>query len=696
MCRQIFDLKVELDNARKETQEYKSKYFICKQELDWTKEIIKKYISDDQWTFMAGKKVNRWNDKCIQKAIVLKQIGGERLISFCRNYLIPVPSCRSLYEIMQNLRYDPGIIYFNVNLLKYITENFTGVELLADIKIDEKSITPGRTYDASSCSFVGNTTMPISSRVATNAFAVLLTMMKIRVKILVGYHFMDNEHDVKATHNFLNKLICEVEGSTNVKISSISMDMSPSNISLVNSMGIKLTKYSRDFSVTHPMDSSRRLYIIFDAVHNLKNLVNGLRNHRITIDKDLISKHNLDSKYADLKDVKKLFNRQKDMIYKPCKKLKYEVLNPTHYERMRESIAYDLIDEDVSNALNFMQSANNFVGVSADNNSPKISATSWILRIFNRYSNLMIKTTWTKNNFDENASWLINQAVPIFESLKFENAYLRCTTGAVIGIFSTVELIRQFLNEGMIEFKPEWLSNNSIENMFSQIVKFSPKPTALGFIRAAKSLALSKFMHDALENTNYTWSVSNVSICSEVLKVLRKRPKNSSPSRNELQNSDDYIDIETPERISWQALFSTKLEFNSFMVAMNNLVEKFLQKIHCDQCKSRFMIYSSCPTESNILNRMKTASPWEISNEVQCFLLSLEFMYRQLNCVISCLDSSFNKQFINMAMIQIEVDFEHCPETIDKLLRAFVEFRGKLQNQCRLIHKRNEFASKKN
>ena len=72
---------------------------------------------------------------------------------------------------------------------------------------------------------------------------------------------------------------------------------------------------------------------------------------------------------------------------------------------------------------------------------------------------------------------------------------------------------------------------------------------------------------------------------------------------------------------------------------------------------------------------MKKESSWELSVEVKCFLMCLEFIYRLLNCLISCSDPSFNQQFIDTVIAQVEVVFEHCEETIDKLLKAFVKFR---------------------
>ncbi|KAL7024012.1 hypothetical protein ACKWTF_012869 [Chironomus riparius] len=54
---------------------------------------------------------------------------------------------------------------------------------------------------------------------------------------------------------------------------------------------------------------------------------------------------------------------------------------------------------------------------------------------------------------------------------------------------------------------------------------------------------------------------------------------------------------------------------------------------------------------------LKKESSWELSVEVQCFLMCLEFIYRLLNCLISCSDPTFNQQFIDTVISQVEGDF---------------------------------------
>lgn len=113
----------------------------------------------------------------------------------------------------------------------------------------------------------------------------------------------------------------------------------------------------------------------------------------------------------------------------------------------------------------------------------------------------------------------MSEAVPVLESIKFRNATLRCVQGAVIGILTTIEIIRDLLNYGIKEIDAEWLSNNSIENFFSQVVHIRQKPSALQFVQSIKALSLSKYMQDPVDSKTYKWSFSNISTCSDFLDV---------------------------------------------------------------------------------------------------------------------------------------------------------------------------------
>lgn len=691
-------MTIQLHDAIDELNNYKNKYEKCQKEFKEYKDIVSKYVNENQLILMNGGKVKKWDDSTIQKSIVLKHLGGNKLINFLRNHVIPVVSARSLCEIANGVSFHPGILHFNLKILQLLTEDFSGSQLRADIKLDEKSIVQGRDLDQSSSQYIGQVTLPVSNDLASNAIVLLLTMCEIRIKIVIGLHFTGSSTDGILLKDFIFDTITAVETSTKIKIEALCCDMGPTNNSLVKAMGIEVKKFGRDFYVQHPVENNRKLRIVFDPVHNIKNLTNGLRKHNVKIDKKFVDLFNLKTPFACFADIENLYKKQCHMTYKPSPKLTKEVIAPNHFEVMHESTAYNLLDDSTIYALDFIFTpglANDvFSSHDNDESTVKINTTSWFLKFLNRLSNLMIKATWTKDNFQEYSDWLLNVAVPILETIQFGKSHLKSTNGMILAIYSAIDLIKDFLDEGMKEFKIEWMSNNSIENLFSQVVHFSQKPSASQFIQAIKSISISKFMQEPLAVKNYKWSVDNVAYCSNFLKIIRE---SKIVNKNNEQNIDNIdIDFYIPDQISWTDLFKTKLEFNSFILRITNLMENFSKTIDCDNCKAKFFTYAYNTADGQVLKLMHTKSCWELSDEVISFFMSLEYIFCRLKAILNTSHASFKSIFINIIFTEVSIDFEHCESVIKKLINFFLNFRLKLELQCRLLHKRNKFASKCN
>ena len=92
-----------------ETEKYRKLYEECKKELEEQESKVSKYLSNVQLAAMDGSKVKSWDEDTIQKSVVLKQLGGNKVLDFCRQHAIPVVSSRSLREILQGIKMEPGI-----------------------------------------------------------------------------------------------------------------------------------------------------------------------------------------------------------------------------------------------------------------------------------------------------------------------------------------------------------------------------------------------------------------------------------------------------------------------------------------------------------------------------------------------------------------------------------------------------------
>lgn len=696
---QIVELKEKLLDKEKDFEDLKKLYNEVQREFTAYKELTGKVLGDDQLECLSGKKVKVWSDETIQKSIITRHLGGENMLRFSRKALIPLCAPSTLYKIVQQLKFNPGIIYFNLEVLKQLVENLEPHQKIGDIKFDEKSIIQGELFDASSKKWIGCTTLPESTSHAKNVTVFLLTLMSVRIKIVVGYHFTNSSTNGTVMMNFLFSLICEVENKCGVKINMFGSDMSPSNVSLLKAMNISTSKGSRQNFVTHPNDKDRKLKANLDVVHHLKNLVNGIRNHKVIIPKNIVEKYNLSSSIAKLSDVEKLFKKQQKMIYKPAPALKYETINPDHFERMQEKTAYNLISDEVTAALQYIMSPNLSSKSAEDilNSNIKINPTAWILSFFNKLANILLRVKWTIDNFESHADWLTNEGIPILESFKFEDANLKCIPGFVLSILSTIDFVRELFQAGMQEICPEWLSNNSIENLFSQIVRLKQKPSALHVIQAIKSLSLTKFMQDPVPNSNYNYSFTNVSTCGAFLKLLKEHAKDTNEAASSHERNLDVNNIDIPNVISWNHIFKDKLEFNSFVYSIMEIIEKFNQKISCDRCKSKLLVLVNSVNDGNQLLLLKSKQMFEPSNDVLEFFMVMEFIFQIMETSgYEIRESSFASAFTNVVLHRVTAEFEHCTANLIILIQFFVKYRCYIELKCRHIHRRDKHASKVN
>lgn len=76
------------------------------------------------------KKVKDRSDEIIQKIVILRQTGGNKVLTFARKYLVCVASHKTLCRVIENLKTTPGIKVFDLNVPKALTKDFTELQLI--------------------------------------------------------------------------------------------------------------------------------------------------------------------------------------------------------------------------------------------------------------------------------------------------------------------------------------------------------------------------------------------------------------------------------------------------------------------------------------------------------------------------------------------------------------------------------------
>lgn len=99
-------------------------------------------------------------------------------------------------------------------------------------------------------------------------------------------------------------------------------------------------RYSRTTNkIPHPQQPGEQIVFLADVPHLIKNL-NGhlVRGQTIVLPADVVTANNLTCPTVSLDPIRQLVEFQKDLTFKLAPKLRPELLDPNHFEKMKVSI----------------------------------------------------------------------------------------------------------------------------------------------------------------------------------------------------------------------------------------------------------------------------------------------------------------------------------------------------------------------
>lgn len=440
---------------------------------------------------------------------------------------------------------------------------------------------------------------------------------------------------------------------------------------MMGKIGLKYSKINPLFYITHPHDPSRKIYTFPDLVHILKNLTCGLRNHDVRISSKLISRFNLASTHAKFEDVIKVYDAQKSSPFKYAPKLTQIVIKPSQFEKMREQVAYDLIDEEVSIAID----------VICQESSGKKNSTSFFIENLNKLQKIVnSKVGWSIDNpekYNEDIATLTFLIQEFFPNIKFEIARgsFPSVTGAIISCSSLMALSRDMFSIGAPVFFPKHCTNNATENFFSQVTLKTPQPTALQFVQSMKGIIVSGFNF----MTKNTYKFNDEEMQDRNIDYFKMAKEFNQPSSSESCHLE-VIDLDfssTPDT----ELFPTSFELLGFHKEIAQLINANMRILeNCGHCKE---LMSLVPMD----NVSSCLSP-----TAREFFSHLESCFRKLIQGMAMSDECFNDSFMCNSMKSLV--FDHCFAIKEELVEKFLEIRSKSAFATRYIHLKNRFASK--
>lgn len=636
-------------------------------------------MTEDQLKMINGKKKVGWKNESIKKALLIKIHGGKRVLDLVRNTCFPLPSAETINRRIKDLEFSSGILLFNLEVLKAKCQYLDSTQRHFGIVFDEKAIVPGLELNNSTKQFVGNITMELPNHIkqqqlASHGLVFMAMGVDPRIKEIAAFEFTGSSTCPRAMKSYLFNLIIKIENICNISVDFISLDISPVNCSFLKECGISLSKNNQDYFIQHPNESNRKLFVKPDDIHNIKNMVSGIRKHRIKIAKCLVDRYNLSSSFACFSDINKVYTAQKTSNYKIAPKLTQIVLKPNHYEVMNEKNATQMFSSEVSHAIDLLNKTNS-----------KKNSMSFILETFQRFYQVTCHSNWSVENlesYENDVAFLRFLIDDFFNNITFENAYLKSIQAAIMSIRSLISYSQHLFECGLKSIKPSRFLSNAIENLFSLTTAKVSKPSALQFQICLKSISIAGYEQNSVAGSSYSWDEQSEKSELDFLAMLQ----NTQLDNNQEDNSHDILDgnsdeielIETitvPDEIDLDAFFNNDLEVIAFEREMLNLSRTYFGLIKCEVCKNMVLL------ENQFMSRV-----------LFDFYKELEYIFTKLSLSVPPNNVKFEEFFfVNIENIN---SFDHCFDVKRLICQRFFKYRLKLTLSSRHIHRVNKFASK--
>lgn len=625
---------------------------------------VEKYFSPSQKEIFLGAKKVKWDPIIMKKAAILKVTLGNRKIDLLRNFF-PFPSSRCLRDNMAKIPFEVGLQEFNLQMLKVEIEkkNLKKFEKSFVLGFDCKALMPGLQYDFFSQKHIGFSTLEPSEaslkknpqKIATQGLVFVLLGMNPRIKKIADFEYVCSSIKPEAMMEKLIEVIMESERISGIQVDALCCDQGSENLSALLLFGAKFNLHQNNFYIQHPIDPSRKIYILLDLVHVIKNLTCAFRKYRVKFSQSLVKKFNLASNFADFRDVQKLFIKQKSTELKFDPKLTLVVMQPSNFESMREEVAYNLLSDEIINALDILH----------DDGTGKRNGTAWFLQELSSIPKIYInKNEWSKDNLQSYQSdvkqlnFLKNE---FFTNIRFmmDRGSVKSVVGAIISCSSLIAYSQHLFDNGAEKFYPKHCINNATENIFAQISLKSTKPTAEDFKGILKGYSISGLESKCDSNYKFEDGVKFDSSLSpfELAKELQQKEADDDKT-----SFEEFIELDLSNCKNDAELYPDNFHFISFHKNIATFINSNINLTHdCDTCFQSLQLIQ------------EGSDHCYLSNLARQFFSSLEFLYRELQKKIPISHENFKENFVQNAM-NLPV-FDHCLHIQEAFINQFLKFR---------------------
>jgi hypothetical protein len=264
----------------------------------------------------------------------------------------------------------------------------------------------------------------------------------------------------------------------------------------------KNSKWPWKTSVPHPADPEKRLYLMPDPPHIIKNLRSALTvGNKFSLPASFMKKHGLKYDGVELSHINDLIRYQQTMTLKLAPKLDSDLITPGHFDKMNVGMALKLFSPAVAHGLEYLVKECGFSEALLSTAKFIEVVAKWFYYVSSRHPSAAL-SRYNEDKYREALAFLAD-VVDLFRFIKIGKGWKPVQTGMIMATKSILEiqdvLLMVYLFKLVLTGR---LSQDSLENLFSMIRSKNPIPTAKEFKYNLRAICIAQYLKEH-KNSNY-------------------------------------------------------------------------------------------------------------------------------------------------------------------------------------------------
>lgn len=491
--------------------------------------------------------------------------------------------------------------------------------------------------------------------------------------------------------------------------------ISGNNKRLWNDLGVQHTQATvlKNGPIKHPACSQRKFEVIPDPVHVCKSMVQGwISNETIELPNWAVEAQELVTPTADIKHLRDLVLYEQGCDLKMASGLKLEDVNFTKrassFDKMKVLNSTKYVNHTVAAALK---------AYSVQSGRKDILTTAYLIETASTWFTYMTsRNVITALNLGNVEAY--NRAINSLHT--FKTLIYDCKVGvkrlwkpwksAVVLATDTILRLQDFVlrEVGFDYFLPGRLTQDCLENIFSQLRRRQLRPTALQIKDNLKLLTVSQYMTN-VKNSSYDWdSCEWLTRFPERLEDLAKKRKLESEVEPLLQNVklDSVTKDQQPESIYDVDGLIDECENLVTRVSEENVVY-YLAGMVMRQLSERASVCSacieSCMNKNTVSDQFAVFTQFKdytgnalnyVNVETYNLFLELEDIFKRNISVFRLLNENLELKYYNLMMKVVSAPhLPECHKMKEKIIRRYIQFRLRVSRQIFPRDKRHDSKS---